>query len=1211
MALAQILGTGQLNVERRSHTATLLQDGKVLIVGGDNQNGIVSQAEIFDPVSRTSALAAALITPRTDHSATTLSDGRVLVIGGRDQTASLQSTEIYNPLTTSFVAGPAMIHARSGHSATILANDKILVTGGDLFGSAEIYDPVTQSFSLVTRSLNTPRKFHSAILLQSGQIMIVGGVNAQDAMLNSAEVFDPASQTFYLPPTEMQTARAFATLKLLTDGKVQIIGGDAEFSMEVFDPTDGIFIAKALLPPNADLLGATLSTQSRAALFSPAISQDPLLQGVLTAEQLSLLDRADQSITELPSHNQALVAGGVNSAGQVLKSAKLVSSSTASVTTDKTDYAPGQIVTITGSGFQPNEQVAIYFHEFPEEYPDVFLSATANQQGNFLTAEFAPKQIDLGRIFTLTGIGQTSGLTAQTAFKDANAKLTVTVTGNGSVSSSPAGVDLCRSGSPTSPCQENYTITTPALNVTLTPTPDSGSVFVGWGGDCSGAGSCIVAMGTDKSVTATFTATVATTLTLSAASPATIPFGSIAPVALSATLTRTSGGAVVSGATITFKVDAVSVGTALTNASGIATISSYNPSALSVGTHAVQASFAQQIISSTTYTASTSGNQPVIISKVDPTCTVNGFTGPYDGIAHGAMGSCKGIDGTTILAGLNLGASFTNVPGGTANWSFTDVTGNYNNKSGSVDIVINKADATINVVGYTGVYDGLPHGASGTAAGMGGADLSASLSLGSTFTNVPGGTANWTFTDATGNYNNKSGSVEIVINKADATINVVGYSGVYDGNAHGASGTAKGVGGVDLSSSLNFGSTFTNVPGGTANWTFTDVSGNYNNKSGSVDIVINKADATINVVGYTGVYDGNAHGASGTATGVGGLDLSSSLNFGSTFTNVPGGTANWTFTDVTGNYNDKSGSVDIVINKRLITLIAEAKNKTYGDPDPMLTFIVSGSGLASGDSIASVFSGALTRAPGQSVAGSPYVIVQGTLAVNSNYTVTSFTPSALTILPKQLVGSVTVYNKQYDGNNLATIATRALTGVLTGDDVSYLGGSAIFDSKLAGTNKLVTVTGLYLSGAQAGNYIVNSTATTYASIAPLGFAGFLSPIGGADSTGGSYVDTIRTIKLGSTLPVKFTTFTDGGSPWLTGIHTIQAIKFSNATTSEAALELTATDTATMGNQFRLTDGQWHFNLSTKTQSGFSKGIWQIVATLEDGTRHFAWIELKP
>ena len=82
--------------------ATLLEDGRVLIVGGDNLNGMVSQAEIFDPVSQTSSLVADSITARTDHTATRLSDGRVLVMGGRDQNGSLTSTDIYNPLTCNF-----------------------------------------------------------------------------------------------------------------------------------------------------------------------------------------------------------------------------------------------------------------------------------------------------------------------------------------------------------------------------------------------------------------------------------------------------------------------------------------------------------------------------------------------------------------------------------------------------------------------------------------------------------------------------------------------------------------------------------------------------------------------------------------------------------------------------------------------------------------------------------------------------------------------------------------------------------------------------------------------------------------------------------------------------------------------------------------------------------------------------------------------------
>jgi galactose oxidase-like protein/Kelch motif protein len=724
-AFAQIVGTSQLHVERRGHTATLLQDGKVLIVGGENLNGMVSQAEIFDPVSQTSSLAAASIAARTDHTATRLLDGRVLVIGGRGQNGPLTSTEIYEPLTAAFTAGPSMTTPRSGHTATVLSNGNVLVAGGDASGGAEIYNLATQSFSSIAANMIAARKFHSAILTSSGQVLIVGGVNAQNTVLNTAEVFDPASQSFYIPPTDMQTPRALATLKLLADGKVQVIGGDAELSMEVFDPSNGIFIAKALLPPNAALLGATLSTQSRAALFSPLVLQDPLLQGVLTPEELVLLDRADQSITELPSRNQALVAGGINSSGQILNSAKLVSSSTASVTTDKTDYAPGQIVTITGSGFQPNEQVDIYFHEFPEEYPDIFLSAVANQQGNFVTAEFAPQEIDLGRVFTLTAIAQSSGFTAQTAFKDArNWNLTFAGTGSGSVTITPStgtvnapvscgGTGAAASSQTvTATCAPNITTSDNGATVTFSASPGGGSVFGGWSGQsslssstCSGTTNpCSAVLGSSAALTVTFMASVATTLTLSAPSPALVPFGSVGPVTLTATLTRTSGGAAVSGATIEFKVDASSVGTAVTNASGVATISTYNPSALSVGSHSVQASFAQQTITSTTYVASTSATQTLTVNKVDPTCTVNGFTGPYDETAHGATGSCKGIDGTTVLAGLDLGASFTNVPGGTANWTFTDVTGNYNNKSGSVAIVINTAFA------FNGFY--LPIGGS-------------------------------------------------------------------------------------------------------------------------------------------------------------------------------------------------------------------------------------------------------------------------------------------------------------------------------------------------------------------------------------------------------------------------------------------------------------------------------------------------------------------
>ena len=76
------------------------------------------------------------------------------------------------------------------------------------------------------------------------------------------------------------------------------------------------------------------------------------------------------------------------------------------------------------------------------------------------------------------------------------------------------------------------------------------------------------------------------------------------------------------------------------------------------------------------------------------------------------------------------------------------------------------------------------------------------------------------------------------------------------------------------------------------------------------------------------------------------------------------------------------------------------------------------------------------------------------------------------------------------------------------------------------------------------------------------------------------------------------------------MHTLQVIKYSNATDSDPAIDATPTDAATTGNQFRLTSattGEWHFNLNT---TPLSVGRWKLVATLADGTVHQVWITIK-
>jgi hypothetical protein len=127
--------------------------------------------------------------------------------------------------------------------------------------------------------------------------------------------------------------------------------------------------------------------------------------------------------------------------------------------------------------------------------------------------------------------------------------------------------------------------------------------------------------------------------------------------------------------------------------------------------------------------------------------------------------------------------------------------------------------------------------------------------------------------------------------------------------------------------------------------------------------------------------------------------------------------------------------------------------------------------------------------------------------------------------------------------------------------------------------------------------------------APIDFAGFQDPIGGADASGGSAAAPLRAFKLKSTVPVKMR-LGCGGLPFATGTHTLSLVKVSGTTDSATPIDATPTDAATTGNAFRLDDaagGQWHFNLAT---AGLSKGVWQLRVTLEDGRGHSAFIELK-
>jgi len=124
-------------------TATLLPDGKVLVVGSVPTDSAFA-AELYDPGSGSWTFTGPMAAGRDWrflHTATLLPDGKVLVAGGAGQNGPLDSAELYDPSTGSWTATGNMISGHDGHTATLLSDGRVLVAGSP--ASAELYDPGT------------------------------------------------------------------------------------------------------------------------------------------------------------------------------------------------------------------------------------------------------------------------------------------------------------------------------------------------------------------------------------------------------------------------------------------------------------------------------------------------------------------------------------------------------------------------------------------------------------------------------------------------------------------------------------------------------------------------------------------------------------------------------------------------------------------------------------------------------------------------------------------------------------------------------------------------------------------------------------------------------------------------------------------------------------------------------------------------------------
>jgi N-acetylneuraminic acid mutarotase len=243
--------TAPMNTPRLGNTLTLLSNGNVLTTGGtsaDTASGAGggqtirpdATAEVYNTqTGRWTKTAGAMSTPRFEHTATLLDDGRILVAGGQGPPISgsseaLATTELYDPAVDSFRKSNDMGDARFNHVAVKLPDRSVLVTGGaggtngdTSLATAEVFNPGDGSWTAVG-PLTGGRTGHSAAVFPDGRVLVAGGESVNRGnrrSLATAELFT-LDQREWRSAGNMNCPRSEAAAALLGDGSVIVVAGD-------------------------------------------------------------------------------------------------------------------------------------------------------------------------------------------------------------------------------------------------------------------------------------------------------------------------------------------------------------------------------------------------------------------------------------------------------------------------------------------------------------------------------------------------------------------------------------------------------------------------------------------------------------------------------------------------------------------------------------------------------------------------------------------------------------------------------------------------------------------------------------------------------------------------------------------------------------------------------------------------------------------------
>ena len=535
-----------------------LADGRLFVAGGHIHNLVgLSKASLYNPSSNTWAAAPDMNAGRWYPTVTTLANGDALVVSGYvDTTVGINTLpQVYETATNSwrsltsaqltldeypmmFLApngqvvnvGPVywtrylntsgtgawsyfgdtkFFNVRGAGSAVMYADGKILLLGGG--------DPPTNTAEVIDLNQPSPtwrfvgnmtvaRRQVNATLLPDGTVLVTGGTSCPGANnadpgcpVLSAELWDPATESFQ-PLASATVPRLYhSAAVLLPDGRVLTTGGNGYPTPEAFSPP---YLFKGARPtmsavPSTIGYGQHFSVQTpdaasitkvrliRIASVTHAFDQNQRLSVLSFTPGSSTLDIVAPATGNVapPGHYLLFIvnSNGVPSIGNVVQLGGAPGPPpppppTYPVTVSTSGTGTG---TVTGAG----SYVA-----------GATVTLTASPTGGSTFSAWSPSPCASSFTMPANALACVASFTAP-APPPGSFLLTVSKTGSGTVTSDRTGIN-CGSD-----CSESYTAGTV---VTLTATANRNARFLGWGGACSGTGTCTVTMNAARSVTATF-----------------------------------------------------------------------------------------------------------------------------------------------------------------------------------------------------------------------------------------------------------------------------------------------------------------------------------------------------------------------------------------------------------------------------------------------------------------------------------------------------------------------------------------------------------------------------------------------------------------------------------------------------------------------------------------------------------------------------------